>query len=417
MSVNSSIEYFKHKLFWYAVMFAIAVIILYFRGPQDFTAPQFWAEDGRVWYEEAHNNGFWSTLFKTQDGYLQTFPRVIAEVSQWVPLDFGPYVFTYTSLLLQVVIALFIFSERLASLLPARWARALLALLFLLLPNTAEVSGNLTNAQWYLALLVVLILIAKTPRMLWQRVFDGLTGPFIILVLPLEVARFLKERGRYQAFMLGCVGALALVQIVAVALHGSDRVWLFGFDVATITNIINKQIFSGFMFGSQGYVWIARSFLWDTAIFSVTMLIGLVLVARAVWYGSFELRMLVCISALSLAVSFVSPTVDSIGISPLTLLFESSSGARYWLISLFAFAAVLVYGIQVGNPRWLRVLSGAVLVTSIIGIGFDFKYPILPDLGFTNYAEQYYQLGTEQEINIPIHPLGPEDWTMTLRKK
>jgi hypothetical protein len=69
----------------------------------------------------------------------------------------------------------------------------LLASLYLLMPNTAELHANVTNSQWYLALAAFLIVISDAaPNRIWKAfdnvllLLSGLSGPFSIFLTPIR---------------------------------------------------------------------------------------------------------------------------------------------------------------------------------------------------------------------------------------
>jgi len=84
------------------------------RRPDALTRPQFWAEDGAVWYAQAYNDGAWSALLHPWTGYVQTFSRLTAAVSLSVPLVDAPLVFAVAALVAQAVPPLFLLSSRFA---------------------------------------------------------------------------------------------------------------------------------------------------------------------------------------------------------------------------------------------------------------------------------------------------------------
>jgi hypothetical protein len=94
-------------------------------------------------------------------------------------------------------------------------------------PSQGEVFMNLTNVHWILALALLVMILSEDPRRRWQGALEApvlcclcLTGPFVVLFLPLFVARALVRRTRYSYLIL--VIALACAGWQATQLH-SDR--------------------------------------------------------------------------------------------------------------------------------------------------------------------------------------------------
>ena len=47
---------------WLIASFAIALLLIFLRDPSLFTRPQFWAEDGKVWFAQAYSQGWLYSL-------------------------------------------------------------------------------------------------------------------------------------------------------------------------------------------------------------------------------------------------------------------------------------------------------------------------------------------------------------------
>ena len=75
------------------------------------------------------------------------------------------------ALAVQVLPAVMVASHRYSSAVPDVRVRLLLATLYLVIPNSSEIFVNLTDAQWHLAVLSVLVVLALPATGGW-RVFD-----------------------------------------------------------------------------------------------------------------------------------------------------------------------------------------------------------------------------------------------------
>src|SRR6202041_1206329 len=108
--------------------FVLGWIVVISRRPDAILTPQFWAEDGFIWYGDAYAEGLRS-LLHPDSGYLQSLPRFIALAVQPLPLLWAPVVFNTVAITIQVLPAAILVSPRFRSQnLPGR---ALLALLYL----------------------------------------------------------------------------------------------------------------------------------------------------------------------------------------------------------------------------------------------------------------------------------------------
>lgn len=414
----------KSRAYYFIGAIVLALIILYFRNPQLFTHPQFWAEDGRVWFQEAHNFGFFSSVIRHQDGYFQTFARLVASTASLFPLRYAPRIFSFASIAMFLLPALFILSKRFKSIISFSWGRILLFLLYVVLPNTAELHGNLTNAQWYLGLLVALILVSEKPKSIWGKVFDvaalvlcALSGPFGIIIGVFGVLLWWFTKNNYTLLQGVLLLSFSLAQVGSLFVNGGRPGNMLGANVGLFFEILSKQVLSGLLLGSQGYLWFSQHMDSSAVLFVILACLGLVVMMYQLDTGSWNLRFVVIFGVAIFFATLASPTVAQTGNSPWQLLLDSYAGARYWLIPMFAFALVVVVSLHNSNPLWIRLLSSLLLSLSLIGIIFDFKDPPLPDLEYAKYMREYNHAAIGSIVRIPINPLGSEDWTMRLVKK
>jgi hypothetical protein len=182
------------RLTWWLLIPLAALLAL--RKPDALLTPQFWAEDGSVFLIEADQLGL-AAFLTPYMGYLHTIPRLVAWLSARL-LDpaWWPALYNGTAFAIWLAVIARMFSPRLP--LPHKpW----LALLVFVGPQTGEILFNLTNVQWIAAFVLVQQAIIARPLTRAQRLGDlallaviGLTGPFIVAVLPLFVWRWWRDR-------------------------------------------------------------------------------------------------------------------------------------------------------------------------------------------------------------------------------
>ncbi len=200
------------QLTWWVLALLAALLAL--RKPHALIAPQFWAEDGSVFLIEQDRLGL-AALFTPYMGYLHAIPRLVAWIAAHV-LDpaWWPGFYNGTAFALWLAVIARTFSPRLA--LPHKpW----LALLFFVGPQTSEILFNLTNVQWITAFVLVQQALIARPQTWGQRVGDlfllavvGLTGPFVVALLPLFAWRCWRDRHSDNFAALGVVAACATAQ-------------------------------------------------------------------------------------------------------------------------------------------------------------------------------------------------------------
>ena len=199
--------------FWICAV-AVTSALLVLRRPDAVFHAQFWAEDGVVWFADAYNHGALRALLLARDGYLQTLPRLACAIALWAPLVRAPLVTNLIALVIEALPPLFLVSSRMRSLGPLG-LRCALALLMLFVPDASEVHAAITDAEFQMAVVACLVIIAEVPRSRAGRVFDvviltlfSLTGPFCVLLFPVALLRTLWPRFvrnlRRRAAGVGC---------------------------------------------------------------------------------------------------------------------------------------------------------------------------------------------------------------------
>src|SRR5512134_1888460 len=89
-------------------------LLLFLRKPESLLHPQFWAEDGQLFFQQAWNQGFLASLLEPMSGYLHTFPRLVAGISTLLPLSLAPLAFSLAAFVVQLLPALYLLSARLS---------------------------------------------------------------------------------------------------------------------------------------------------------------------------------------------------------------------------------------------------------------------------------------------------------------
>jgi len=193
------------------------LIVGFYRKPDAFLNPQFWAEDGTIFFNHCLQFGFHS-IFLSFVGYFHTIPRLIAYAASFFPYSIAPAIYNYSALAAVLVVCAKLFSSRLHL-----KHKPLFAIAMVLVPYSfLEGFMNITNVQFYLAPLLLILFLQDAPRSKYQLCMDfvtlvliGLTGPFIILSLPLFIVRCVLNRTPYNY-------ALCFTAIVLVIIQGHE---------------------------------------------------------------------------------------------------------------------------------------------------------------------------------------------------
>lgn len=193
------------------------LLLMILRKPDAVLQPQLWAEDGAVFLRDALLLGP-EALVTPYSGYLHLLPRLVAAGAPYLSAAHAPWLFTGGAMVPVVLVAGLLASRRL----PLTAAERIGGMLLLALPPMpGEVLLNLTNSQWILGFVFVLLLMAKPAERAPAFMADagllslsGLTGPASLVFAPLFVGRAIWEPSRGTR-------ASAFVAVVTAAIQGA----------------------------------------------------------------------------------------------------------------------------------------------------------------------------------------------------
>jgi hypothetical protein len=401
------------------LVFLFFAAIVVSRRPDVVFHAQFWAEDGKIWYADAYNLGVVLPFLHPAAGYFDTFPRLAALAGLLLPLGMVPLMFNCIAIVFQVLPAEFLLSQRCKE-----WGsvngRALFAFLYLALPNSQEMHANITNTQWRLALLVLMILFAQPSRSaLWNAfdllilVFSALSGPFIIFIAAIAAILYLSEPPNRQRLRFMLISGLgALIQGVALLFTGREERVAQAMRAATpalLIQILAKQIFLAALVGRRtlaGFSFESGP-SWIIAILAVC--VGIAIEGYALLKAPAILKALIVFSFCMLIASLAFPMTKS----PQWPELLASGGVRYWFFPMLAFMASVVWMLHRRNPPLVRAASLALLLVMVYGIVQDWGHPRPVDFRFSDYVQRLSELPPGSTLFIPINPAG---WTMQLTK-
>jgi hypothetical protein len=385
----------------------------------------FWAEDGRVFYADAYNLGWVRALTVPMAGYLQTFPRLEAAFAVGFPLAAGPPLASAVALVFDALPGQLFLSDRFRHVVPSLAVRMALATASVILPDTFELNGNLANVQWHLALLGFLLLVAEPPRALAGHIADlaglvlvGLSGPFCLLLTPIALWILLRQRAGWLLPRVAVLVAAVTVQAAMFATHHSQRVenldTLLHPSPGWFIRILDRPLLTPLM-GTGHYQHLVSSPVWHSLWLPLGVLaVGAWAVVYAFLRGPAALRLLLVLGAGILALAVVSPAGPG---SPhqLWASLATGGGPRYFYMPMLAWISTLVWLALRAEPSALRVGAIVLLLGGLlVAVPVDWRYPALPETGFTAAAERFDRARPGTTATIPIEPAPA--WTMTLTK-
>ena len=408
----------ESPLLFHVVISLAALVLIFSRRPDAFLNPQFWAEDGSIWYADAYNHGAIYSLTTPEAGYYQTVSRLVAIFAQLFALSLAPAIFNAAAIGMKLLVANFLASTRLSAAIPDQLVRLAIAFIYIALPHSSETHANLTNVQWHLALLAFLVIVAPGSGK-WSKVFDAavvlisaLSGPFCLLLLPIAILRLIVTRDRSGLLPIAILAVGSLIQVSALFTTERPSRQPLGATAELASSIVGGHLFFSGIFGERWHAWLIRQGLWTDIAAIVANILGLLIASYAAFKSKLELRLLICFAVLIIAGALVSPAASST-MPQWIAMAGAGLGSRYWLIPIFCMFAVLIFVATERDAKWFRYAGAAMLALSLIGIASDWRYPRFKDMDFSAQAQRFENAPAGETVVIPINP----DWEMRLSKK
>lgn len=384
--------------------------LLLLRNPESLLHPQFWAEDGTVFFQDAFNSGFFKTLLRPVSGYLVAFARLVAGLSLLFPMEQAPLVFNLAAFFVQLAPALYLASPRMSRFLPSFAARVIAAVLYISLPASHETHVNLTNSQWYLALTAVCILVARQPASVRVQRLEtafvalfSLSGPFSVLLLPFVAPRIFRTiRGaapdRDLTLALGiAVGALVQIGFALTSARVGAASPQWGrLTLPEVMTVVSMHTFFTSVFGVDGLSRFHRSL--PPIAYALGLLANALLLFVALRDRVRPLLILFHLAVLSIALSFAFPLNDP------RIWLEPGAGPRYFLFArAFILFTLLHLALRTSRGRLAGALGLG--VACAVGIPADFFHPGQPDVRWADQAAVFRTLPAGSDFYVPVVPL------------
>jgi hypothetical protein len=408
------------------VVFLVACLLIFLRRPDALTNPQFFAEDGTIWYADAHDLGGLRALFlPSHRGYFHTVERLAGLAAQAVPMLWAPLVFNIIAITIEALPAVLLASRRFAPAVPPRWTRMLLAFLYLALPTTWTTISNLSHSPWHLAVLASLVVVAAPGNDRWWRGFDvavvalsGLTGPTCLLLTPVATLAWGLRRTRWSLVLLLVTAGAATIQGISLMLWGAPLASHppLGASAFALAELFARRIVYGALIGQQlsASLFASNASVWASVGVQMALaLCGGAALVYALLRAPIELRLLIVFCALVLLAALFWPIPLSGDWKYWETLMAPGAHSRYFLPLTFALIATFIW--MLGRKPMLARAGGAIamLFTLTLAVPFDWREPEYRDYHFSAYVQRYDRALPGATVQIPI----PPGWGMILHKK
>jgi hypothetical protein len=362
---------------------AIAIIAHLARLGLSTSLNSFWAEDAAVFFAGAQVG---ESIFAPYTNYLVLLPRLIGEVTTWVPLEDAP---AATSILAATAAALSGLAVWVASAghIRSPYLRGVLAAATVLAPVSGlESMDSGSYASWYM-------LFATFWLLLWRPRTDrgALLGSLFILVtalsnasiwflIPIAALRLVAIRDRRDAMLVSAFAIGSAIQVPVALTHGqmAEPTWSADIWSAYVQRIVNGAAL-GLRLG--GIAW--RDLGWPF----LGPLLGLIGIGLAlgIWRAAPRARALAIAAVATSIVMFLTTCYQRDVGSAMVWQSGEYSGAvsRYAIVpALLLLSAALTLidsslrdrPAQRRRPPW-PVAAATIAVVAVVAISFDQSEP------------------------------------------
>ncbi len=388
----------------------VVTIILLIRKTDSFSNPQFWAEDGPVFFLQQYENGA-SAIFQPYVGYLLLVPRLIALFADsFFPYSAIPAVYNFTSLVITLFVIASIFSPRFKI-----SYKPLLALAIVLVPHyTNEVFLNVTNIQWILFISLIIVLMKEKPDYKYGNInvqfaldvmiiiICGLTGPFIIFLLPFFVYKWFKNKDWYNFSITSVTIVISFIQLSFI---------LFTPEPLQDNNLVlSPNLYSAIVgYKVFGILFLGKMLVWKIAAHKINpyflCIIYFCLIFMILRFSSLKNSFInIC---LSIQLIVLLAAFYKFRATPGVLVPEGC-GLRYFYIPYItvAWSLIALLGKQ---EKWKNILITMALISILIS-------SLTSGLHSREFIDYNWKLHSKsigkEDVVIPINPEG---WKMTVK--
>jgi hypothetical protein len=219
-------------------IFGLCFFLLFARRPSTLTRPQFWAEDGTVFFRDRVVLGL-RALWHPYAGYLHLISRCIAEVAGLFPAHWAPLCYGLAALLVAAFCCSEFAEQKYRIFLPNDILRVTLCVAMAAAFPCYELVGNLANLQWFILVAAIPFLLSPAPPMsnpakvlyFLLGALLGLSAPALLIVVPLLLLKGVRDR--FSALPFGL--SLGLAAQLAVFGRNADANHPLSFHALTNT--------------------------------------------------------------------------------------------------------------------------------------------------------------------------------------
>lgn len=348
------------------------------------------------------DSAVFSRFLQPMAGYLHLLLRSIAFSGRWLDPALQPGWYLAAVLFFSALVGNTCLSNR-----NPMACRYLLPAAIALIPHTGEVPLSLTNLQWIMALGLVVTSLKDDPStgMEWASdvffvVVIGLTGPFILFVVPFLLYRAYARRTYRSYILLGLAVAVSLIQLwyVYSTLAKSDGPPVI--DAFKVFAVVSKRLFGSTLLGVASFE--MREYA------SASLGVGMILyLSASIWALQKGRAVYALLLFYMLAIVFASGFIKRFDV---WYFLDIVNGDRYFFIPKVVLVWIMI-GIIARSSRPWAYLPSMVLISAGLALNIG-TYRFTPFKDFKWY-EACPHIRKFEQVWVVINP----DWTFPYKRQ
>ena len=403
------------------VLFAL----LFYRRPDALLAPQFFAEDGRIFFHDQFLFGGLEALLMPYAGYLLFIPRLVAIFGSLFPVSAAPAIYNGAALLLAALSCAVFCLPAFRSIVRSDLLRFAVCVVAAIGLDSSELVGTMTQIQWYLQFPGILLLfygarrdtppnLARDLGLALLLLLIALSVPMLILVVPFAFWAILRARRTAKLPAVALLAGIA-IQLVFYAragiARGQSTVFSYHHLIGpTGVYLAFRAVLSALFGRPRAMVMCAQ------VAFKASLVVGVVVLLwlACLWWKSkspARWHLLLCLY-LAAASTVLSVGARNLPRSPITF-----GGERYFYLS--ACCTILLVAMTLERiPGWNWTRAAALLILFAVGIRENFHVPPYIDFHWPIFARRIAGWDELRRAEVTLNaldvPINPPGWFFVL---
>ena len=302
----------------------IVIFLIYWRSPNLFFEPRFWAEEGEGYFAFAFSHSIMESLIAPRYGYFNLVANISCILATFAPIELAPLVMTLLAAVVQILVSsYFIFSD---SPYWDTYPKKIALACFIQLLCPIECWLTTLASQYFLSIMAFLILLdtdlAQESWIKWPSrtllSVSSLTSPAVTFLLPVFIFKSFKTRLREDWVRVAIVSFGAFIQVIALiqtCLNASSQIGnRFDSSGFNLPSIIFLHLTES-MVGGPYYSWCFK-YLGDNAgIVALVLFVTMVFILFDLYLIYLVIKSFFCKQLQLLGIAFIFLTVPVILVS------------------------------------------------------------------------------------------------------